>query len=112
VPFEIEEAAAVDGARSFTILMRIIIPITVPGIVATSVLAFVLTWGDLLMALIITNQETATAPIAVLSFIRGSVGIEWGPLTAAVTIIMFPVIIFGLVFHRYLVAGMSGGAVK
>lgn len=110
-PLALEEAAWVEGATTTQVLRHIVVPLIMPGLLAAAVLAFVLTWGDFLFALLLTNTQTETAPVSVLNFIMFN-GIEWGQLSAATTLLMAPVIVFGMIFQRYLVRGLTTGAVR
>ncbi|MFD0773642.1 carbohydrate ABC transporter permease [Streptomonospora algeriensis] len=112
VPRELEEAAWLDGAGSLTFVRRVLFPLTAPGVVATSIFAFIMTWNDFLFAttFIISAQENQTLPVALLSFFRPDEN-DWGAIMAGSVLMTLPVLVFFLFVQRRLVSGM-GGAVK
>jgi multiple sugar transport system permease protein len=111
VPIELEEAALVDGATRLRALIRIVVPLAAPGMAAVSVFTFIISWNEFLFALIFTRSQVQTAPVALLGFMSFE-GINWGPLAAAGLMILAPVFLFSLFVLKYLVAGLSMGAVK
>jgi len=111
VPKEIREAALVEGCSEFSAFARIVLPITRGGIAATFILTILGIWNEFLIGLILSGKSTQTLPVTVTSFITFQ-GTEWGPLTAAGTFIMIPMLIFGLMVQKHLVKGMTLGAVK
>jgi ABC-type glycerol-3-phosphate transport system permease component len=113
VPRELEEAAAVDGAGPLRVFWRILLPLTAPGLVATSVFAFIFAWNEFVFALTFLGTDTAkyTLPIYVQYFYgRGSV--DWGGIMAASTLFTIPVMVFFLIVQRRMVNGLVAGAVK
>lgn len=111
VPIELEEAALTDGATRLGALVRIVVPLAAPGMAAVSVFTFIISWNEFLFALIFTRDQVKTAPVALLGFMSFE-GINWGPLAAAGLMILAPVFFFSLFVLKYLVAGLSMGAVK
>ena len=111
IPVDMEEAAIVDGASNVQVFFRIVIPLTAPGLVAVGILTFILTWIEFFYALIFTRGDMMTAPVGVVNFLR-YVGWDWGQITSAGVIIMVPVILFSLFTHKYLISGLTAGAVK
>ena len=112
VPRELDEAAVVDGAGRFTILRSIIVPLVAPGILAVAVFVVVFAWNEFLFAFVFTATKAKTAPF-VLSEMIGSIdGVDWGVLFAAATVQLTPILIFVAFMHRYLVAGLTAGAMK
>ncbi|KIF79427.1 sugar ABC transporter permease [Streptomyces sp. 150FB] len=112
VPVELEEAALVDGCNRFQTYTRVLLPLLMPGIVATSVFAFVNAWDDYLFAYVIMkSQSNYTLPVWLVSF-QTSEGVDYGAMIAASTIFSIPVLIFFLLVQRRLVGGMTSGAVK
>ena len=113
VPRELEEAAAIDGASALTIFWRILFPLVAPGLVATSIFAFITAYNEFIVALTFLGQahSTYTLPIYVTYFF-GRGGAEWGPIMAASTMYTIPVVIFFLIIRRRLVGGLVAGAVK
>lgn len=111
VPRSVLESAQVDGCHVPEILWRIALPMVLPGLVVSSILAFVFSWNYFLFALILTNQSTKTLIAASFNFI-GEGATYWGALMAAATIIAIPPIILAFVVQRWLVSGLVMGAVK
>jgi multiple sugar transport system permease protein len=111
VPPSLEEAALVDGASTRTIFLKIVLPMVTPGIAATAILCFLYAWNDFFFALILTRTNTRTAPVAVVNFMNYE-GWEWGKIAAGGSLVMAPVLIFSLAVRRYLVSGLTAGAIK
>lgn len=111
MPKELGESARIDGATEWQVLTRIMGPMARGGIFATSVFVFVGAWNEFLFALILTSGKTTTAPVALLSF-RTSQGIEWDTISAGAFLVSLPVIVFAFIMQRYLVEGLTMGAVK
>lgn len=111
VPLDIEEAAFVDGATRFGAFFRVILPLSMPGVVAASILAFIFSWNQFLFSLILSGPRTRPVPVAVFNFI--SYGqIDFGGLGAAAVLITLPVILLTLIIQRWIVSGLTMGAVK
>ncbi|MBI5033259.1 MAG: carbohydrate ABC transporter permease [Chloroflexi bacterium] len=111
IPHELEEAARVDGASIFQAFLQIILPISGPGIVTGSILAFVFSWNNFMFSVQLATSNTKTVPVAIYNFI-GYAQIDWGGLMAAAVIITFPVLLLALVTQRYVIRGLTAGAVK
>jgi len=111
VPSSLEEAALVDGASTRTVFLEIVLPMVTPGIAATAILCFLYAWNDFFFALILTRNNARTAPVAVVNFMNYE-GWEWGKIAAGGSLVMAPVLIFSLAVRRYLVSGLTAGAVK
>ncbi len=113
IPKELEEAAAIDGASSSRIFWRILLPLVAPGLVATSIFAFITAYNEFIVALTFLGQAHSdyTLPIYVQYFF-GRGGAQWGPIMAASTMYTIPVVIFFLIVRRRLVGGLVAGAVK
>jgi multiple sugar transport system permease protein len=112
IPKELDEAAYVDGASMWQTFIHIVLPLSAPGLAAMATLAFILCWGEFLLALILTNSAAAqTLPVYLGRYITGW-RIAWGPLAAAGIITMGPAVIFSFVAQRYLLRGLTFGAVK
>lgn len=109
---ELEEAAMIDGATKWVILQKIVFPLLKPGLVAASILCAIFSWNEFLYALILTvSEKSRTLPLATNCFIGGHF-IEWGPIFAAQAIISIPLIIFATTVSKYLVKGLTLGAIK
>jgi len=111
VPVDIEEAAQVDGANWYQALTRITLPLTVPGIIVTSMFAFVFTWNNVVFPLILSNQSTATLPVGTLNYFA-TTGVTWNYIAATAVVAMIPPMIIFLALGRYIVRGLTFGAVK
>jgi ABC-type glycerol-3-phosphate transport system permease component len=113
IPRELEEAAAIDGASGFRIFWRILFPLVAPGLVATSIFAFITAYNEFIVALTFLGQAQSdyTLPIYVTYFFNKG-GADWGPIMAASTMYTIPVIIFFMIVRRRLVGGLVAGAVK
>ncbi|MFD9733626.1 carbohydrate ABC transporter permease [Umezawaea sp. NPDC059074] len=112
VPVELEEAATLDGASRFRFLWQVLFPLVAPGLVATSVLAFIHAWNDFLFAktFIISAAENQTLPLALQAFIKPDQN-DWGAIMAGSTLMTIPVLVFFVLVQRRLVSGLAG-AVK
>ncbi|WP_354569730.1 carbohydrate ABC transporter permease [Glaciihabitans sp. UYNi722] len=111
IPVEILEAASIDGANLFTIFRRVIIPISGPGIAATSLICFIFSWNELLFASVLTSTQAITAPVFLTSFVT-SQGLFLAKVCAAAVAVSFPVLVAGFAAQDKLVQGLSLGAVK
>lgn len=111
LPANLVDAARIDGASEWQVLTQVAAPLARGGIFATSVFVFVGAWNEFLFALILTSGRTTTATVALLSF-RTSQGIEWDTISAGAFMVSLPVIVFAFIMQRYLVEGLTMGAVK
>jgi multiple sugar transport system permease protein len=110
LPPALEEAAMVDGASRWTAFRRIALPLVLPGIATTTVLCLVFSWNDYAFASTFSGPDSQTLPIAASQLVTQT-EIDWGQLTAIGTIVVAPMIIVGLVVRRWLVTGLTLGAV-
>jgi len=111
IPRALEEAAYIDGAGMLETFLRITLPLTGPGIATTAIFCFLFSWNDFFYSLILTRSEAMTAPVAIVNFMNYE-GWEWGKITAGSVVIMLPVIIFSLLVRKYLIRGLTAGALK
>lgn len=111
VPVEIEEAARVDGAKTPAIVLKIVLPLVRPGIIVTSMFAFVFAWNNAAFPLVLANRATATLPVGTLQYF-GTAGVTWGFIGAAALAAMLPPMIIFLALDRYVVRGLTFGSVK
>jgi multiple sugar transport system permease protein len=111
IPRELEEAALIDGCSRVGTFVRIVLPLSRPGIVAATILSFIASWNNFIFVLILGGKDTVTLPMAVYSFVSFE-DVNWGGLTAAATIITVPILILSLIVQRYLAGGLTMGAVK
>ena len=110
VPKELEEAARVDGAPWYVVMLRITLPIVRPGIIVTSMFAFVFAWNNAAFPLVLSSRGTATLPIGTLGYFA-TAGVTWNYIAAAAVLAMVPPMIVFLVFDRYVVRGLTFGSV-
>src|SRR5215213_10762040 len=114
LPKEIEEAAIVDGAKPFTIVTKVFMPLLGPALATTGLLAFIAAWNEFLFALTFTlSTEMRTVPVAI-ALISGASAYElpWGNIMAASVVVTVPLIVLVLIFQRQIVSGLTAGAVK
>jgi multiple sugar transport system permease protein len=112
VPKDLEEAAMIDGCTRFMALRRVILPLTLPGMGATVAFVFTAAWSELLFGLMLINSESQkTFSVGLLTFI-GKFAVDWGQMMAASVLALIPVCLFFLFLQRYLVTGLTAGAVK
>ncbi len=111
IPTELEQAALVDGCSSWGAFLRIIMPIALPGMVAAFILAFVLCWNEYFFAALLTSTNAKTLPAMVASQ-TGSQGINWWAMAALSSSAILPLILIGIFLERYIVKGLTAGAVK
>ncbi|PYN91115.1 MAG: sugar ABC transporter permease [Candidatus Rokuibacteriota bacterium] len=112
LPRELEEAAFVDGATRAAALLRVVLPLAAPGLVASAIFAFTLSWNEFLYALIFIQDETKiTVPVGLNLLIYGDV-FSWGQLMAASVITTLPVVALYMFIHRWMVEGLAAGSVK
>jgi multiple sugar transport system permease protein len=112
VPKELDDSARVDGCSTFGTFLRIALPLVKPGLAAAGVLAFLWTWNDLIVTLVLsTGDATVMLPLGLTKFVL-EYGVDWGPMTAAGVIVFLPTLIFIFVAERYLVGGLTLGGVK
>jgi len=112
VPKDLEDAAMIDGCTRFQALVRIILPLTLPGMMATLGFIFTAAWSELLFALMLINSESqVTFPVGLLNFIS-KFSVDWGQMMAAGFLALIPTCIFFALIQKYLVTGMTAGAVK
>jgi multiple sugar transport system permease protein len=111
VPIEVEEAALIDGCSRLGALLRIVIPIAAPGLVVAAIFAFLVSWNEFLFALILSGVHSKTLPV-VIAGLSTDVGPLYGEMSAAAVMVMLPNIVMTLALQRYLVRGLTLGAVK
>jgi multiple sugar transport system permease protein len=111
VPVELEEAAMIDGCSRPEALLRISLPLSLPGMAATAILGFLYCWNEFLYAVILTGRESRTLPVIITSFMTNR-SVLWGRIAASGSLVLIPVLIFALLAQRYLVRGLARGAVK
>ncbi len=111
IPVEVEEAAKVDGCSNIQAFYKVILPLAMPGIVASLILCLVFSWNDFIFASVFGQQGAKTLPVATAE-LHSTVSILWGGIMAAGTILVIPMLFLGLLVKKYLVQGMTMGAVR
>ena len=112
LPRDLEEAALVDGDSRLGALVRIVLPLVAPGLAATAVFCLIVSWNEFLFALVLTQTDAAmTLPVGIAGRVT-QYEIKWGVMSAAGTVAMIPILVFALAVQKYLVRGLSLGAVK
>ena len=112
LPRDLEEAAMVDGDSRLGALWRVVLPLVAPGLAATAVFCLIVSWNEFLFALVLTQTDTAmTLPVGIAGRVT-QYGIEWGAMSAAAVVAMIPILVFAIAVQKYLVRGLSLGAVK
>lgn len=111
LPSEIEEAAIVDGASVWQRFWRVVLPIVMPSVSAAAILTAFLSWNEFLIASSVARRKASVLSIAVASFVSDK-GIQWGPMAAMSVVMIVPMIVFALFAQKYLIRGITFGAVK
>lgn len=112
LPRELEEAAMVDGDSRFGALRRVVLPLVTPGLAATAVFCLIVSWNEFLLALVLTQTDASmTLPVGIAGRVT-QYEIKWGVMSAAGVVAMIPILVFAMSVQRYLVRGLSLGAVK
>jgi len=111
LPRSLEEAAYIDGAGVVGAFLRVTLPLSAPGLATTAIFCFLLSWNDFFYSLILTRSEALTAPVAIVNFMNYE-SWEYGKISAGATLIMLPVVVFSLAVRKYLIRGLTAGAVK
>ncbi len=112
IPKELNESAAIDGAGHFRTMVQIIMPLAAPGVFTTAILNFIAAWNEFLFALIfMTDKEKYTVPVGLTMF-QGAHTIRWDLIAAATVVITLPLIIMVLVLQKWIIAGLTAGAIK
>lgn len=112
VPRELDEAAIVDGSSNWGAFFKVVLPLTKGGLASTALFVFILNWSDFLVALLLTNRYWPTIPVFLNTLVSSEIGAQHGPKAALGLLAVIPPIIFGLLIQRYLVRGLTFGAIK
>jgi multiple sugar transport system permease protein len=112
IPEELDEAALMDGATIWQVVWRVVLPLAASGLTAAASFVLIYAWNDYLFAFVFTTSRAKTAPLILSEMMSSLTGVDWGVLFAAVTIQLVPVIVFVWIVQRWLVAGLTSGAVK
>lgn len=109
---EVEDSARMDGSGDWSVFGRIALPQVKAGLAATAVFALILTWNEFIFALLLTGTETRTVPVAIASTIGGEIGVDWGKLSAMVSLFLIPVFIVTFALQNQLLRGVTFGTVR
>ena len=114
IPWDLEQAAQVDGATPFQAFRKVIVPLAAPGVFTAAILVFIFCWNDFLFAISLTSSDASRTVPAALAFFTGESQFTQpvGSIAAAAVIVTIPIIVFVLIFQRRIVAGLTAGAVK
>ena len=112
VPRELDEAAIVDGSSNWSAFFKVVLPLVKGGLASTALFVFILNWSDFLIALLLTNRKWVTIPVFLNTLVTADAGAQHGPKAALGLIAAVPVIVFGIAIQKYLVRGLTFGAIK
>lgn len=111
IPYEIEEAARVDGCSLLQALQKVVLPMALPGMVATAIFCIINSWNEFVFALFLTSSKANTLPTTVQMFLSVS-GVAWGEMSAVGVVSTLPMILFAILVQKYMIRGLTFGAVK
>lgn len=111
IPVELEDSARLDGYSRLQVLWRVVLPLAAPGIAVTAIFTLIFSWNEFLFAFLLTRDVARTITVGVAGFWTHR-GILWGPLSAAAVVCVVPMMIFALILQRYIVRGLTFGAVR
>lgn len=111
IPVELEDSARLDGYSRLQVLRRVVLPLVAPGIAVTAIFCLIFSWNEFLFAFLLSRDEARTITVGVAGFWTQR-GILWGPLSAAATVCVLPMLVFALILQRYIVRGLTFGAVR
>jgi len=113
IPVELEEAARIDGCSRLRSLIRVVLPLSVPGLLAVGTFSLLLSWNEFFFALVVMRDNAHyTLPVYLARFVGSGGVVQWGPLSAAALLVSIPVFLLFMLGQRYLVSGLTGGAIK
>ena len=111
IPSELDESAMVDGCTRFQSFTKIMLPISIPGLVTATIMVFISSWNNFIFGLVLGSAKTQPLPVAVFHFIADT-EVNWGGLMAASVVITVPIIIIAMLLQRHIIAGLTAGSVK
>ncbi|OGI09620.1 MAG: ABC transporter permease [Candidatus Margulisbacteria bacterium GWF2_35_9] len=111
IPVELEESARIDGCNAFQVFYKIVLPLAVPGIIATGIYVFLMAWDELMFAWVLTSGDTLTIPIGIRLFV-GNFQNRYDLMLAAATVATVPVLALFFILQKHIVKGLTAGAVK
>jgi len=111
VPYELEEAAAIDGASPIRIFTTIAVPLVAPGVVSAVIITLIASWNEFIYSMVLTSTNTKTLSVAIYGFISYE-NIEWTRMCAAGVLVILPILFFTILVQKYMVTGLTFGSVK
>ena len=111
IPTELEDSARLDGYTRFKVFRKIVLPLAAPGIAVAAIFSLLFSWNEFLFASVLTRSIAKTITVGVGDFWTTN-GILWGPLSAAATVCVLPMLVFALILQRWIVRGLSFGSVR
>jgi len=111
IPRELEDSARLDGYSRLQVFRRVVLPLAAPGIAVTAIFCLIFSWNEFLFAFLLSRDVARTITVGVAGFWTQR-GILWGPLSAAATVCVLPMLVFALILQRYIVRGLTFGAVR
>ncbi|AIY02063.1 putative ABC-type sugar transport system, permease component [Arthrobacter sp. PAMC 25486] len=111
MPLELEESAQVDGLTPIGAFAHITLPLSIGGMATAGILSFIFSWNNFMFALVLSGARTKTLPVAIFDFVSYA-SIDWGGLMAAATVVTVPIMVIALFTQKYIVSGMTAGAIK
>ena len=111
IPVDLDEQAQIDGCTPFGTLWRIILPVSMPGIVTIGIFGFIMAWNEILFASILTGRETKTISVGLLDYLTAQQS-QWSEMMAACILVSIPVLVFFTFLQKYIVSGLVAGATK
>ena len=111
IPVELEESAQIDGANRLQIFGRVVLPLATPGLAATAIFVALLEWNEFLVPVVLGSKKTETLPVYISGFISART-LDWGPMAAASSLAIIPIIVVTVLVQRRLISGLSAGALK
>jgi multiple sugar transport system permease protein len=107
----LEEAAYIDGASPWQAFWHVTLPLATPGVATAAIFSYLIAWNDFFFALVLTRAEAKTAPVAITDYVS-FLGWEWGKIAAGSVLVMLPSLFFAVLVRKYLVSGLTSGALK
>jgi multiple sugar transport system permease protein len=111
IPKALDESALIDGCSWYSAFLRVILPVAAPGLAATAIMTFMFSYNDFFFSLILTGNKAKTAPLAVMEYM-GMRTFDWGAIMASGILLAVPTLFIGIVFQRFMIQGLTAGAVK
>jgi len=111
IPIELEEAAMIDGSSKIGALLRITLPLAWPGVIAVGILTFIISWNEVLLASVLTTQDTRTVAVGIIEYETKLVA-NWGYILSAGAVVSIPLVVLFTFMQKHMVSGMTRGAVK